>query len=150
MMYGSPEYRARMRAERDTRLAKLHPAPPTMPRERVHVDAAWVPQGARTAYRQALKAGWTVQLTRAVGPRIGADGKVPEGDESVCTIALAAQAPDGVQRLVWVWRWRPEREAYTATTGRQFAARKASWQLDDVCDGRTGRIMTNDGAKGLL
>lgn len=127
-------WREREAVARQARIAALSPPPPSLPREAVDPAASWVPLSPRSNYRAAVRHGWEARLTRAIGPRIAANGKVPNGDEAVATLALAAQSPTG-DRIVWVWRWRP-------STGK--------WQLDSVQDARTGRMMTSEEASGRL
>ena len=121
-----------------------------MPREMIDPAASFVPRGARTVHKKVAAAGWAARMTRAIGPRIDTKGAVPPEDVHTRTIALAAQSPDRKMRLVWVWRWRPERPERTVSTGRTFKAQPAKWELDEVSDGRTGRILTSAEAEGML
>ena len=97
---------------------------PSVPAEPFDVAAPWVPSSLKSIARKAAAAGWKVRATRAVGPRIGAAGQVPSGDEQVPSIALALQSPGG-RRIVAIWVYRG-----------------GKWTGDGHQDGRTGAMMS--------
>lgn len=85
---------------------------------------SWLPSAPRSNLKAFRKAGWEARLTRAAGPRISANGVVPEGKEVVYTVALAAQK--GSDRIIMVWEFRD-----------------GKWPLDDILHNRLGVIKSN-------
>lgn len=85
---------------------------------------SWMPSAPRTNLKNFRSAGWQARLTRAAGPRISANGVVPQGKEVVYTVCLAAQKEQ--QRIIMTW---------------QFTGEK--WVLDDILHNRLGVIKSN-------
>ncbi len=84
-----------------------------------------MPSSPRDNLKRFRAAGWRARLTRAAGPRIGANGLVPPGKEVVYTVALAAQKGD--ERVVMVWQMVGD-----------------SWKLDDTIHNKRGMIKSTD------
>lgn len=116
-----------------------HPAPEppppfSVPATRCAGDESWMPRSPKAVVKKARTAGWWVQVTRAIGPRIDARGEVPEGKERVATIAVAAARGD--DRLTWLWH-------YVLKSGEM------KWELDEVFWNREG-LIDNDRGKKVL
>lgn len=119
----------RREAERAAELAE-HPPPPPLPPVVLPATPCtgletWMPSAPRSNLKKFRAAGWEARLTRAAGPRIGANGLVPPGKEVVYTVALAAQK--GRERVVLVWELKGE-----------------SWKLDSAMHNQRGMIKSND------
>lgn len=126
------ELRARIRAgERAARLAllaELTPPPPSLPAERVTGLEPWFPSSGKSVMKLAAAQGWWARATKAIGPRIGADGGILEPQAYTTAVAVAKND----ERLVWVWRWN-----------------KDNWKLQDVLSRREG-LINHDRGKAVI
>lgn len=100
---------------------RILPAP-SLPRVEIDVREQWVPSTVRSAYNGAIKAGCKARATYAMGPALGANGKVAVPQQA--SIVVAVQEPGG-RRTVLHW-------VYKMVSGAP------AWKAEDARDGRTG------------
>lgn len=125
MRYHEAE-RARRRAEVDAALALPSPS---VPATVLPEGDERIPRGVKTWLNLAKKHGWRARVTYAVGPRLGAGGKIL--DEACYTICIAMQNDRG-WRLVMEYRWNGPQQ---------------KWELEDVLDGQNAAILPTSIAK---
>lgn len=117
-------YRERHAAQRHAEVReRLAVSPPRTAATPTPLDAEYVPRGVRTVGKLLDAHGWRWRLTRAVGPRIGAGGKVAEPD--CASLDIAGVSPDGQRRILWAWRYEPA---------------KGTWKFEDALTDGEGRV----------
>jgi len=79
--------------------------PPRIPAVEVSVSSlpASVPGTVRSLHALAARNGWKVRLTRACGPRIGAQGRVSELESHTLVLRCAK----GARGVALCWRYSP-------------------------------------------
>lgn len=125
-----PAFTQVMLAKRRELAAVERVPPPSLPPVVVPATSlvgleSWLPSAPRSNLKSFRKAGWEARLTKAAGPRIAANGVVPEGKEVVYTVALAAQKAD--HRIVMIWEHKD-----------------GKWPLDVVLYNKRGVIKSTD------
>lgn len=125
-----PFTRVMLRKRAEAREAQQAVVAPSLPPVQIPATECvgtepWMPRAPRSQLKAFRKAGWAARITRAAGPRIAANGTVPEGKEVVYTLAVAAVR--GAERIAMVWMYDG-----------------AKWKLDIALHNRLGKITSTE------